>query len=361
MNPEVPANDLPLLPPSADLETPSTLKKAISAHAKLAELKGYVARLPNEHILLNAVVLQEARASSEIENIITTQDELYEALVAEYPRVSAETKEVLHYRSAMWRGYELLQSTGLLTTNTICEIQAELEGNDAGIRSVPGTALKNEQTGETVYTPPDNEERIGLLLRNLEEYLNIEEPTDRLIKMAVAHYQFESIHPFYDGNGRTGRILNVLYLVKEGLLDSPILYLSAHIIRHKSGYYRLLQAVRTEQRWIEWVEFMLEAVEQTAGQTLQTVESIVGLMEDMVEIARKRMTKSSYSKELVELLFVQPYVKISHVVEAGLAERRTASKYLRQLEEIGLLESYKLWKEQIFVNRRLVELLKKSS
>ena len=175
MNTEVPANDLPLLPPSVELETASTLKNAIAAHSKLAELKGYVSRLPNEHMLLNAVVLQEARASSEIENIITTQDELYEALAADYSRVSVETKEVLHYRSAMWCGYELLQSTGLLTTNTICEIQAELEGNDAGIRSVPGTALKNEQTGETVYTPPDNEARFRALLGNLEQYLNVED------------------------------------------------------------------------------------------------------------------------------------------------------------------------------------------
>ena len=177
----------------------------------------------------------------------------------------------------------------------------------------------------------------------------------------MAHYQFESIHPFYDGNGRTGRIRNVLYLVKEGLLDSPILYLSGHIIRRKGDYYRLLQAVRTDGGWIEWVNFMLEAVERTAGQTLQTVESIVRLMDEMAKIARERLPKSSYSGELVELLFVQPYVKIAHIVEAGLAERRTASKYLRQLEQIGLLGSYKLWKEQIFVNRRLVELLRMSS
>lgn len=190
-----------------------------------------------------------------------------------------------------------------------------------------------------VYTPPGNEARIRALLGNLEEYLNVDDGADRLIKMAVAHYQFESIHPFYDGNGRTGRILNVLYLVKEGLLDSPILYLSGHIIRHKGDYYRLLQRVRTDGSWIEWTNFMLEAVERTAGQTLRTVESIVALMEEMTEIAREWLPKSSYSKELVDLLFVQPYVKIAHVVEAGLAERRTASKYLRQLEEIGLLES----------------------
>lgn len=358
MDPNRPANDLPLLPPDAEIESKSVLRRAISANRELARLKGYCSQLPNETILLNTIVLKEARASSEIENIITTHDELYHALAVDDPQTSAQTKEVLNYRSAVWKGYELLKATGLLTTRSIVTIQEELEGNSAGIRRLPGTTLKNDRTGETIYTPPDDETTIRSLLGNLEQYLNEDSQTDPLVKMAIIHYQFESIHPFYDGNGRTGRILNVLYLIKEGLIDSPILYLSRFIIQNKPQYYELLQSVRTDEHWERWIEFILTAVEETAKETLQTARGIVSLMEKTIESARTELPKTTYSKELIELLFVQPYVKIEHLVNAGLAERRTASKYLKQLEEIGVLESYKAWRETVFINKQLMELIR---
>lgn len=360
MRPEVPANDLPSIPPATDLEPRAVLKQAIAAHTELARLKGYCSLLPNEAVLLNTVVLKEARASSEIENIITTHDELYRALVASDTQIDAETKEVLNYRSAVWTGFRSLRQSGLITTNTLVAIQQELEQNNAGIRTLPGTALVNDRSGETVYTPPDDEQTIRDLLRNLEEYLNQADAIDPLIKMAVAHYQFESIHPFYDGNGRTGRILNVLYLVKEGLLDSPILYLSRYIIKRKSTYYELLQRVRTEADWVSWVLFMLKAVEETARQTLQMTQSIFELMEQTILHARDHLPRSTHSKELIELLFVQPYIKIEVLVRNGIAERRTASKYLKQLQEIGVLDSYQAWKETIYINTRLMELIKGS-
>lgn len=360
MNPIVPANDLAPLPPKAEIEAKPVLKKAIAAHTELARLKGYCSRLPNETILLNTIVLKEARASSEIENIITTHDELYQALVTDESRIGAETKEVLDYRSAVWRGYELLGKDGLITARLILSIQEELEKNNAGFRKQPGTALVNDRTGKTVYTPPDNEADILKLVKNFEEYVNTEDGVDPLIKMAVMHYQFESIHPFYDGNGRTGRILNVLYLVKERLIDSPVLYLSRYIIRNKARYYELLQRVRTQDEWQEWIAYMLTAVEETAKLTLETAHGIVDLMERTLEYAKEKLAKTTYSKELIELLFVQPYVKIEHLVANKIAERRTASKYLKELEEIGVLESYKAWRETIYINRKLMDVIKKS-
>jgi Fic family protein len=312
MKPDVPANDLPLLPLDADIETKPVLRHAISANRELARLKGYCSLLPNETLLLNTIVLKEARASSEIENIVTTQDELYRALAADDRQMTPETKEVLNYRSG-------------------------------GIRSLPGTALRNDRTGEAVYTPPDDETVIRNLLDDLERYINEDDGVDPLIKMAVIHYQFESIHPFYDGNGRTGRILNVLYL-----------------ILHKPQYYALLQRVRTESAWVPWIEFMITAVEEISRLTMDLTQAIVSLMEQTTETARQTLPRTTYSKELIELLFVQPYVKIENLVSHGIAERRTASKYLKQLEQIGILDSYKAWKETIYINRRLMELLNKA-
>jgi len=305
-------------------------------------------------------VLKEARASSEIENIITTQDELYRAMASDAAQATPETKEVLNYRSALWRGYSLLRDTGVLATRTILAIQQELEGNSAGIRSLPGTALRNDRTGEVIYTPPDEDKVIRALLGNLEQYLNETDELDPLIKMAVAHYQFESIHPFYDGNGRTGRILNVLYLIHRGLLSSPILYLSRYIIRNKPTYYELLQAVHTDAAWVPRIEFMITAVKETARVTLEISQAIVSLMERTTETARQSLPRTTYSKELLELLFTQPYVKIEHVVKANIAERRTASKYLKQLEDMGILRSYKAWKQTVFINQPLMELLNRS-
>jgi len=360
MNPNVAANDLELLPPRTEIESKSVLKKAIVANTELARLKGYCSRLPNETILLNTIVLKEARASSEVENIITTHDDLYQALVTDQSRIGAETKEVLNYRAAVWKGYALLGKNGLITTRTILSIQEELEKNNAGFRTQSGTALVNDRTGETVYTPPDNEIVILKLLKNFEDYVNTEDGIDPLIKMAVMHYQFESIHPFYDGNGRTGRILNVLYLIKEHLIDSPVLYLSRYIIRNKARYYELLQRVRTHGEWEAWIAYMLTAVEETAKLTLETAHRIVELMDKTVEYAKEKLAKTTYSKELIELLFVQPYVKIEHLVTTRIAERRTASKYLKELEEIGILESYRAWRETIYINKNLMDVIKKS-
>ncbi|NBC30468.1 MAG: Fic family protein [Spirochaetes bacterium] len=360
MDPSVPANDLPRLPPAVDVESKATLKEAIAANRELARLKEYCSRLPNEAILLDTIVLKEARASSEIENIVTTHDELYRALTVRDEQIGPETKEVLNYRSAMWNGVALLREHNLITTRMIMRMQEVLERNTAGVRTLPGTALKNDLTGETVYTPPDNEKTIRDLLANLEHYTNTESETDPLVKIAIIHYQFESIHPFYDGNGRTGRMLNVLYLMKEGLLDTPILYLSRHIIENKPTYYALLQNVRNEGAWEEWIRFMLAAVESTSRLTLDTAKRIVAVLEETAERARRELPKSTYSKELIEAIFVQPYVKIEHLVRAGIAERRTASKYLKQLEELGVLESYRAWRETIYLNTRLMEVIRES-
>jgi Fic family protein len=357
-----PFNALPKLPPKADLETPTILNGAIRANRELAQLKGYCALLPNESILLNSIIVQEARASSEIENIVTTHDKLYQAMVVDHQSVDAATKEVLNYRAAVWAGLDLLRQSGYITTNTIVAIQRVLEENDAGIRKLPGTSLVNDVTGETIYTPPDDERTIRDLMRNLENYLNtVVHSVDPLVRMAVAHYQFESIHPFYDGNGRTGRIVNVLYLVKERLIDSPILYLSRNIIREKGEYYRLLQSVRTEGDWQAWVLFMLRAVEVTAADTLAMIRQIVEMMNETIEVAKEKLPRTSYSKELIETVFAQPYTKIEHLVQRDIAERRTASKYLKQLEDLGVLQSIRVWKQQIYINHRLMELLRRSA
>ncbi len=353
-----PFNSLPHLPPKADIETKEILNQTIKANRELARLKGYCSLLPNETILLNSIVLKEARTSSEIENIITTQDEIYKALAESDKKIDKATKEVLNYRSAIWTGFNELLKRGGLSVNTILNIQKVLEGNTAGIRKLPGTSLINDQTGEIIYTPPDNEKTILDLLSNLEKYINENDDIDSLIKMAVIHFQFESIHPFYDGNGRTGRIINVLYLVQKQLIDTPILYLSEYIIKNKKEYYNLLQKVRTEDEWKNWILFMLKAVEMTAKDTLIIISSIMDLMNKTIELCKERLPKTTYSKELIELLFVQPYTKIDFLVKENIAERRTASKYLKQLEVIGVLESYKSWKETIYVNKDLYELLK---
>ncbi len=355
---DTPNNNLTLLPPEVDIETKRILNQAIKSNIELARLKGYCSLLPNTSILLNSIILKEAKTSSEIENIITTQDELYIALANSRKDIDSNTKEVLNYRSAMWTGYKELEQKGLLSINSIINIQNELEMNNAGIRKLPGTSLVNDRTGEIIYTPPDNEKTILDLLSNLEMYINKEDKTDALIKMALIHYQFESIHPFYDRNGRAGRIINVLYLIQKGLIDNPILYLSEYIIKNKNRYYELLQKVRTDGAWEEWILYMLKAVEQTAKDTLKMISVIVNLINTTTEICRKELPKSTYSKELVELLFIQPYTKIEFLVSAGIAERRTASKYLKQLEGIGVLESFKSWKETVYVNRKLYELLK---
>ena len=359
LNVEIPYNRLPHLPVSqSKIETIPILRQVAKSAIALAELKGLAHTLPNPSILLNAVILKEARASSEIENVITTHDKLYQALSAKGIEIDAATKEVLRYREAILEGYHVVQRRGFLNTNTIIAIQRVLEENNAGLRKLPGTSLKNAVTGQVIYTPPDDKEAILTLMKNLEDYINEEDEVSPLIKLAIQHYQFESIHPFYDGNGRTGRILNVLYLILCGLLDSPVLYLSDYIIKHKSDYYRLLQEVRTTDKWEDWILFMLKAVEETSRQTIQQIGSIKTLFARTQERVKSEAPKM-YNKELLELIFEQPYSKIEFVVERMGISRITASKYLKTLEQLGILVPKKVWKETLYINQALFDILKK--
>lgn len=360
MSAEKPYNQLPLLPPPREkIETVKVLRQLVKSSVALAELKGLAATLPNPSILLNAVILKEARSSSEIENVITTQDKLYQALSAKGIDPDPATKEVLRYREAALFGFHFIKKKGFLSTNAIIGIQKILEANEAGIRKLPGTALRNATTQKVIYTPPDDHDTILALMRNLEKYLNEQDDVPSLIKMAVQHYQFESIHPFYDGNGRTGRIVNVLHVVLNGLLESPILYLSHYIIRNKSEYYRLLQAVRTRGAWEEWILFMLRGVEETAQDTVAQIKDIQKLLALTQERIKAGMPKA-YNKELLELLFEHPYAKAEILTNRLKISRITASKYLKQLEALGILKSRKVWKETLYVNTRLFELLRRN-
>lgn len=344
------------LPPQFDLETKTVLRKAAAAHRFLAELKGVAATIPNESILINTLVLQEAKDSSAIENIITTDDELFRAeLFEEF--VGPAQKEVQNYAHALRYGFEKARNHGLLTTNLVLEIQQALEENRAGFRKLPGTALKNQQTGEVVYTPPQEYDTIVELMHNLERIINDDEawPVDPLIKMAALHFQFESIHPFYDGNGRTGRILNILYLVNKDLLNLPILYLSRYIIRHKADYYRLLQEVRDRNAWEPWVLYLLDGVEQTARETIVTIQRIRTLMLDYKHRIREQFPKL-YSQDLLNNLFRHPYTKIEFVMKDLQVSRLTATRYLDKLNESGFLEKQKIWRTNYYINKPLLQL-----
>jgi Fic family protein len=345
------------LSPNIDFETKEVLKKSISASRALANLNGVAKTIPNENIIINTLILQEAKDSSEIENIITTHDELYISTV-DSSNISQATKEVNSYAKALKEGFLLVDEHKLLLIKHIVKIQSILENNDAGIRKQSGTVLKNAATGEVIFTPPQEEEEIKSLLANLEEYINTKDDIDPLIKMAVIHYQFESIHPFYDGNGRTGRILNILYLVLSDLLDIPILYLSRYITQHKADYYRLLQEVRTKENWQEWILYMLDGVEQTSQETIELINAISDLMDKAKADIKEKLPKI-YSKDLVEILFMHPYTKIEFLIEGLGLHRDTASKYLRELESIGLLESTKLGRSKYFINTALFDMLKK--
>lgn len=354
-----PYNQLPPLPPPREqVENVPILRQESRATQALAELKGLTRLLPNPSMLVDALVLKEAKASSEIENIITTTDRLYQALTAKVQVIDGATKEVLRYRQALYVGCRFVQERGFVSTNGILSIQQELEANQAGIRRLPGKALRNDRTGKVIYTPPDAPAVLRALMSNLETYLNTDEPDDvsPLIKLAVQHYQFETIHPFYDSNGRTGRIINGLYLILRGLLTEPILYLSGYITTHKADYYRLLQEVRTRQNWADWILFILRAVEETARQTIKQILRIQSLFDRTAEQIR-REAPNVYSRELVEVLFLYPYSKIEYVVERLAVDRRTASNYLRTVEKLGLLRSEQKWKETLFVNTGLFNLL----
>jgi Fic family protein len=354
MNATQPYNKLPLLPPKITISA-KVYRKAIEANKALAELKGLGGVIPNQAVILNTLILREAKDSSEIENIVTTQDELFRAFSVDNPNPSV--KEVLNYREALWTGFEMIKKRGLITTRDIIKIQEILIGNTAGIRKQPGTALKNARTGEVIYTPPFGKDVINDKLKNLELYINKSDDTDPLIKMAIIHYQFESIHPFYDGNGRTGRIINVLYLILNGLLDLPVLYLSSYIINHKKQYYDGLNKVRLKNDWENWILYMLDSVEQTSRSTIALIKDIRSLIEKEIETVKKKHPKI-YSKELVECLFHQPYCRISTLEGALHISRFTASKYLKELEATGLLKSEKAGRDILYINKPLFSVLK---
>lgn len=347
------------LPLNIDLETKKVLRALPSAHAAMAELKGIASTIPDQNILINTLGLQEAKDSSAIENIITTHDDLYKSGLNLDAFKSLQAKEVQNYISAQKKGFELITKTGLLTNNSILQIQEVLEDNKAGYRKLPGTALKNAATGETIYTPPQDYDDIVRLMANLERYINDSEmhDCDPLIKMAIIHFQFESIHPFYDGNGRTGRIINILYLILEKLQSLPILYLSNYIIKNKADYYRLLQKIRDENLWEEWLLFIISGVEQTAKEMIELIIKIKELMLDYKH--RLRDNYKFYSQDLLNNLFKHPYTKIEFVVKDLGVSRLTAANYLNRLADDKMLRKDKLGTGNYYINEELFNLLTK--
>jgi Fic family protein len=339
---------------STQFDHPAVLKKLVLVHRRLAEFKGAAEAMPNQTILINTLALQEAKDSSAIENIITTHDELFRE-AAELDLGNPATKEVARYGRALRVGFESVRSTGLLTCNQILEIQAELEQNRAGYRKVPGTVLK-DGAGRIIYTPPSPELLPGLM-SDLERFINDDEhfAADPLVKMALIHHQFETIHPFYDGNGRTGRIINVLYLVKAGLLDIPVLYLSRAIVRSKADYYRLLQSVREQGIWQEWVLYMLDAIEQTAVEGIDTLRAIKSLLLDYKH--RIRASHRFYSQDLINNLFSHPYTKIEFIQRDLKVSRITATRYLELLVEDGFLHKRKVGRSNFYINVPLFHIL----
>lgn len=345
------------LPISFNFETKQVLKSLPSAYFALAELKGIAASIPDQKILINTLGLQEAKDSSAIENIITTHDDLYKSRLNLSNIKSLEAKEVQNYILALTKGYELISQKGLLTNQIIIQIQEALEENEAGFRRQAGTTLKNETTGEIVYTPPQTYDEIVELMDNLEQYINDPElhDIDPLIKMAIIHFQFESIHPFYDGNGRTGRIINVLYLILEELQSLPILYLSSYIIKHKAAYYNCLQQVRDENKWEEWLLFIINGVEETAKETTQLILKIKDLMQEFKNLMRDNY--KFYTKDLLNNLFKHPYTKIEFVVDDLGVSRLTAANYLNKLADDGVLRKEKIGTANYYINIKLFELL----
>lgn len=354
---------IPLLPLPYDLETKTVLRQANKANRKLAELKGVAQTIPNERILISSLTLQEAKDSSAVENIVTTQDDLYRAgLDANFTLIGAATKEVLFYREAINEGFKLVRNKNILALNDIKRIQEVLEQNSAGFRTTPGTQLKRSSDGAVIYTPPQDDQRIVELMSNLEQFINDDElcPIDPLVKMAIIHHQFESIHPFYDGNGRTGRIVNILYLVTSGLLDLPILYLSRYITHNKAEYYERIQAIRNatgdnSAQWEAWILYMLRGVEQTAEETIALVKNIGKLMTEYKNIIRPAFGRK-YSHELLNGLFYHPYTKIGHLESNMQVSRQTAAKYLDRLASLGLLQKERMGKENYYINTKLMEL-----
>lgn len=350
------SENLNFLPPATNCETKAILKASIKASRALAELKGEVKKIPNSQILLDTISLQEAKDSNEIENIVTTDDELYQASVDVSP-TSQAAKEATKYAEALKLGLSLVREKGIITTNDIQKIQ-EIVSENHPIRKIPGTVLKNPATGEIIYTPPQEYNTIVKLLQNLEAYMNIDElhDIDALIKMPIIHYQFESIHPFYDGNGRTGRIINILYLIQQNLLDIPVLYLSSYIIKNKTDYYNLLQKVRTEAVWEEWILWMLRGVEQTARETIIVVNKIKVLMDKIKKDIKANF--SFYSHDLINILFKHPYSRIDFLSRELDIHRNTASSYLNALVDFGILEKVRVGNSNYYLNTELMRILK---
>jgi Fic family protein len=352
--PTQPHDSLPPLPPPVDLETKAVLKGCVTARAALAELKQAVELIPNPAMLINTLPVLEARASSEIENIVTTADRLFQHLSTEGTADPA-TREALSYRHALLEAFETLprRPIGTVTAEAVC---SRIRGVTMQVRRLPGTALVNAGTGEVIYTPPHNEVRVRELLANWEQFLHADDDVDPVVRMAAAHYQFEAIHPFSDGNGRTGRVLNSLFLVQGGLLPLPVLYLSRYIIRTKSDYYRLLQAVTREAAWESWVLYMLQGVAETAAWTTERIGAIRRLSQETAQLVQAELPKI-YTRELIDVVFEQPYCRIANVVDAGVAQRQAASRYLKAMAAIGVLEERSFGREKLFVNTKLLELL----
>jgi Fic family protein len=353
-NPERPHDALPPLPPSTEVETTPVLKRCVTARAALAELKQAAQLIPNEGMLIATLPLLEAQASSEIENIVTTTDRLFQLADVE-AKADPATREALRYRAALMAGFGTLAERPLCT-RTAEQICSWIKGTPMTVRKVPGTALSDERSGRVVYTPPVGEDRLRTLLANWERFMNEESDLDPLVRMAVAHYQFEAIHPFMDGNGRTGRVINSLYLIQMDLLTLPILYLSRFIIAHKADYYRLLLDVTRHQAWEPWLLYMLRAVEEMATWTTAKIAAIRTLAARTADHVRAHRPKI-YSHELVNVLFEQPYCRIRNLEAAGIAKRQTASRYLHALADIGVLREHAVGREKLFVHPKLLELL----
>ncbi len=357
-HPEHPYNALPLLPPGQEIETRAVLKRCITARTALAELKQAAELIPNQDMLINTIPLLEAKDSSEIENIVTSTDKLFQFAQSD-SLADPATKEALRYRTALYRGFRSLAERPLCTATAI-EVCRTTKGVDLDIRRTPGTRLANDRTGETIYTPPEGEHLLRDLLSNWEKFLHYEEDLDPLVRMAMAHYQFEAIHPFSDGNGRTGRVINILYLIQQNLLGLPILYLSRHIIAHKADYYRLLLDVTRNGAWEPWILFMLQAVEETAQWTTAKIGAIRRLAEHTGNYIRDKQRKI-YSRELVDVIFEQPYCRIANLVDKKIAQRQAASSYLKDLVSIGVLRAQQVGREKLFIHPRLMQLLTRDS
>ncbi|WP_417609169.1 Fic family protein [Owenweeksia hongkongensis] len=352
-----PYNDLPLLPPKTDLETKEILTKTIIASRALAQLNGAIRNLPNPSLFLDTIHLQEAKASSEIENIITTNDDLYQAVVADKKFNNSATKEVINYKEAIWLGFKHLEKKPFITTNLCIQLVQCIKQNTAGIRATPGTTLSNAK-GEVIYTPPSGEQVIREKMANLETFINENQSLDPLIKMAISHYQFEAIHPFADGNGRTGRILLLLQLKLEKLLDIPALFLSEYIIHHKDNYYKGLRAITEKNDWSKFILYMLDMVETTAIKGLDRLESIIQLMETTGQEIKERLPKV-YSKDLIEVIFKLPYTKRQNLIDIKLGTPKTVGNYLMALEVEGFLKSVRVGKEKLYLNQKLMRILEK--